>query len=167
MVAGDAFLLNAPPREYSLSNSKAANSLLFYWPESSAALTQYYRYEAAVTHSERSHGRYLELALNFSLQTADRLPFDPLVWVNVGDSELALRRFHLARADYLHALATDRWSAAALDGLGQTDMEQHRFAAAARWYRREVAVLPPGPGRTTAESHLNDARRGLVPQTGL
>lgn len=167
MVAGDVFLLNAPPRQYSLSNSEAANSLLFYWPESSAALTQYYRYEAAVTHSRRGHVGYLERALTFSRETAERLPFDPLVWVSLGDSELALRRFHKAAADYLHALATDRWSAAALDGLGQTEMERHRFTAAERWYRREVAVLPPGPGLATAESHLHDAERGLVPQTGL
>ena len=167
MIVGDAAFVRTPPRDYLLANSKTANSLLFYWPESSAALTEYYRYEAAVHHTRRAVRHYLELALQFSRETADRLPFDPLVWVSLGDSELALRRFSSATREYERALRADRWSAAAFDGLGQVSMEQHRFAAAERWYRRELQAAPPGPEQVAAAAHLRDARRGIVPQTGL
>ncbi len=167
MVAGDVALDHAPPAEYSLSNSKTSNSLLFYWPQSAIALTDYYRYDAAASHSRSLRRHYLELALKYSRETESRLPADPLAWVNLGDSELALGRFARATACYERALRADRWEPAAFDGLAQVDMERHAFAAATSWYRKELAVLPPGPERTAAEQHLSDARRGVVPHSAL
>lgn len=164
MVLGDIALNHTPPIQYSLASSKQANSLLFYWPQSSIAMTDYYRYEAAVLHLRTARRRELELALRYSRETAARLPIDPLTWVDLGDSELALGRLATAASEYRRALQADPWSAAALDGLAQVDMEQHLFQRAAYWYRKELLVLPPGLERTTAERHLRDARRGVVPR---
>lgn len=164
MVIGDVALGHTPPAQYSLVSSREANSFLFYWPQSSIAMTDYYRYEAAVFHLRAARRREFELALLYSRETVTRLPMDPLTWVDLGDSELALGRLAAATAEYRRALQTDPWSAAALDGLAQVDMEAHLFHRAAYWYKKELLVLPPGLERTTAQRNLQDARRRIVPR---
>ena len=166
MVLGDAALSHTPPIQYSLASSKRADALLFYWPQSSIAMTDYYRYEAAVIHLPALRHHELELALRYSRETAGRLPMDPLTWVDLGDSELALGRRAAAASEYRRALQADHWSAAAFDGLAQVAMEEHLFHQAASWYQKELQVLPAGPERMAAERHLRDARRGVIPPQG-
>jgi O-antigen ligase len=166
LVAGDVALNHAPPDGYSLGQAKEANRLLFFWPDSALALTDYYRYKAAALHT-RAEDRYLRLAVETSHETVRRLPFDPLLWVALGDNHLALGQYRAATVDYRHALELYPWCSEAFDGLARSDAERHRFGQAERWYRRELSVLQAGPLRRSVEAALVDAKRHFVAPVGL
>lgn len=140
MLLGDAAMAKAPPNGYVLADARRANQLLPYWPESAFGMALYYEYEAAASHRSLPIHRYRLLARRYLDEVVARAPFDPLVFVALGEVDLKLDDLSGAETVFRKGLAADPESLYVLHGLAVVAVERQQWASAAHWYAAAIAI---------------------------
>jgi hypothetical protein len=163
MVVGDAFEFegtnSASPQPFNLAAATDANRLLPYWSDSALELAQIEAFDSTVDVGASTAD--LEESLHWTAVAAGRDSRYPRIWVLLGGAEAELKRYGLARADYLRALSCDRWYTQALQGLGLLASTQHDWAMAVHWYALglETVVLRDPSAATELRSLLDGVER--------
>ena len=162
MVAGDALMYSAthfePGTPYNLAKAKDANTLMPYWPDSALTVAKVEAFDAI----ERGNVNKAILAKSrhWTVVALGRDPRNPELWTLLGNSDLEVNAYALARSDYLRALACDHWFTQALEGLGGVAAAGHHWGEAVSWYRLavETAVSEP-PVEKALKSLLTAAQQ--------
>lgn len=141
-----------------LPAANEANELMPYWPETSAELGFYWRYEYAISHGTAVKRADLEAARRAYVTTASRDSADPSVWWFVGQMDQLLGRSGPAAVAYRHSLTDYPWYPPSLGSLAGIDVGAHHWAAAVRLYRELAAIQPLSPTQqalfTEARAHV-------------
>lgn len=162
MLAGDAAYNSSPPRGYVFTAAKRANELMPYWPQPASGMSLFYQYYSVADHQRSTVRHDVLMSRNFAKDSADRAPFDPLEWVDVGEADLHLGRYGSAIRQFEHALRDEPWNPPALDGLAATAVDQHKWLEAVKFYAKEASALTPGHTRSVVEKRLIAAKHHRV-----
>jgi O-antigen ligase len=144
------FALNQARLDLAVDQAKRAERLLPGWPVGPAAVAQSYSFEGRVTGDPAKTAE----AVAWRRRATGRDPFDPGSWNSLGDEEYGAKRFDGAERSYLRALALDRYSIDALNGLAYVAAARHDGPGARRWIARSLAILPAQPPMRSLEQRL-------------
>jgi len=137
MVTGDIYMSRAVDfrfgHPFNLAAAKDANTLLPYWPDSALQVAQVEASDSLTATSVNLH--VLADSRHWSAVAVGRDTRNPDLWTLLGGADVELKRYGLARTEYLRALTCDKWFTQALEGLGRMAGISHNWNTAVHWYR--------------------------------
>jgi hypothetical protein len=137
MVAGDAYMFHGtnsgPGRPYNLAAATDANRFLPYWPDPALELAQIEAFDSL--NSVSAAAADLAAARQWTAVAVRRDPKNPTLWTLLAGADLEMKAYGAARTDYYRALACDKWSTQALEGLAQLAETDHDWSRAVHFYR--------------------------------
>ena len=151
MVIGDSYMFKGIESEgqpYSLLAAKDANTFLPYWSNSAQEVAQIEAF--GITQRGSAGGTDLVDSRHWMAVAVSRDPADPLLWTLLASADIELKKDNLARSEYFHAIACDRWYTEALQGLGELNATQHKWNQAIHWYRMALDSVATQPLPDTA-----------------
>ena len=147
MLIGDAYLFRGTNyrlgQPFNLAAASDANRLLPYWPDSALEVAQIDAFENAVGKSVISAS--LVASRHWTAVAVSRDSRNPHLWTLLAGADAELKADALARTEYHHALACDKWYTQALQGLGELAATEHNWNGSIHWYRLALVTVVKDP----------------------